>query len=110
MIIIYYSTTKQQKCKSIYKIICAAVWQRNGKEIAKIQQIGGKDLVKICNDDDLIEIFLNGKQGFNTEITDYLIENFFSDYSLDDYLNIINQLKDWDNIVKDKQYPARKWW
>lgn len=83
----------------------------NGLEAFNMLGIASsEDLVKICNDDDLIEIFLNGKQGFNTEITDYLIENFFSDYSLDDYLNIINQLKDWDNIVKDKQYPARKWW
>lgn len=83
----------------------------NGLETFNMHGIASiEDLVKICNDDDLIEIFLNGKQGFNTEITDYLIDSFFSDYSLDDYLNIINQLKDWDNIVKDKVYPARQWW
>ena len=83
----------------------------NGLEAFNMHGIASiEDKMRICNDDELIEVFLNGKQGFNPEITDYLIENFFSDYSLDDYLNIINQLKDWDNIVKDKLYPARQWW
>ena len=54
-----------------------------------------EEIEKICNDKELIDVFLNNH---NTYIIDYLIDIFFKDYNLEDYLTLANQMKDWDYV------------
>lgn len=62
------------------------------------------EIEKICNDDALIDAFLNRTYGDpNQCIVDYLIERFFDSYSLDNYISIVNNMKDWDSIVKFRE-------
>lgn len=52
---------------------------------------------KILEDENVANILFNGK---NLDLLYYTIERFFKDYPLTEYLNVINQLKDWD-LVKE---------
>ena len=36
----------------------------------------------------------------NTYIIDYLIDEFFKDYRVEDYLYMINQMNDWDSVYE----------
>ena len=59
-----------------------------------------KDKEKIVMDSELLDFFL-GKGGFvNLDILEYLAIPFFKDYSVADYISIINQMKDWDSIIE----------
>lgn len=55
------------------------------------------DMDKILEDENVANILFNGK---NLDLLYYTIERFFKDYPLTEYLNVINQLKDWD-LVKE---------
>lgn len=68
----------------------------SGHKIANTEEIE-----KICNDEELLSKFINRSMGSpNTDIVDYLIEHFFQDYAIEDYLAIVNQLKDWNSVCK----------
>lgn len=68
----------------------------SGHQISSIEEIE-----KICNDAELLDVFINRKMGSpNICIVDYLIERFFTNFALEDYLSIINQMKNWDSICK----------
>ena len=54
-----------------------------------------EEIEKICNDSDLLDAFM---QNANTDIIDYLIDVFFKDYKVEDYISIINNMKDWSQV------------
>ena len=59
-------------------------------------------LIKItkCNDIELLDSFLTLDNTCNLDILSYMMEVFFSKTSLQEYLDIVNQMKDWD-IIRD---------
>ena len=52
---------------------------------------------KILNDANVAIILLNGG---NLDMLYYTIELFFKDFSVQEYIDVINQLKNWD-VIKD---------
>lgn len=54
-----------------------------------------EEIEKICNDSELLDAFMKKA---NTDIIDYLIDAFFKDYKVEDYISIINNLKDWSQV------------
>lgn len=56
------------------------------------------DIEKIINDEDLIEAFFAHNCLVNEDITKYLVDVFFDKVSIEDYLSLVNNMKDWDNI------------
>ena len=65
--------------------------------------ISVKEIEKICVDDELMDIFMNRYlRRPNIDIVDYLIDAFFKDYDLEDYLAIVNKMKDWKIVYKYK--------
>ena len=59
-----------------------------------------EDIDKILEDENLLSDFLNPDDTCNEDIISYMCENFFKNISLSQYLEIVNGLKDWDNIKK----------
>lgn len=70
----------------------------NGLDAFSLHHIDSTDdMDKILEDENVANILFNGK---NLDLLYYTIERFFKDYPLTEYLNVINQLKDWD-LVKE---------
>lgn len=70
----------------------------NGLDAFSSHHIDSKDdMDKILEDENVANILFNGR---NLDLLYYTIEKFFKDYPLKEYLNVINQLKDWD-VVKE---------
>ena len=68
----------------------------SGHQISNVEEIE-----KICNDAELLDMFINRKMGQpNICIVDYLIDRFFNNFALEDYLSIVNQMKNWGSICK----------
>lgn len=57
-----------------------------------------EDAIKCYNDIEMRDVFLNPMNPTNLDLVDMLISYFLYNYSLEDYLWIINKFKDWDNI------------
>ena len=57
-----------------------------------------EDIIKIINDVDLLDSFLNLENSCNEEVVSYMVGIFFCKTSLQEYLDIVNQMKDWDII------------
>lgn len=74
----------------------------NGLEAFSGHNISNADEIeKICNDTELLDVFINNKKRTpNIYIVDYLIDLFFNNFTLEDYLSIVNQMKDWDSIYE----------
>lgn len=74
----------------------------NGLDIFSSHKIANEEeMDKICSDIDLIDSFINRHMGRpNTDIVDYLIDSFFKDYKMDDYISIVNGMKDWGSIIE----------
>lgn len=70
----------------------------NGFDLFSRHKISSaEEIEKICNDPELLEAFLKKP---NTYIIDYLIDEFFKDYRVEDYLYMINQMNDWDSVYE----------
>lgn len=74
----------------------------NGLDAFSGHQISNaEEIEKICNDAELLDMFINRKMGKpNIYVVDYLINSFFNNFALEDYLSIVNQMKDWNSICK----------
>lgn len=71
----------------------------NGLELFTNHRIESEeDIVKIVNDITLLESFLKLGNSCNEDIISYMINVFFSKTNLHDYLDIVNQMKEWDTI------------
>ena len=57
------------------------------------------DIKLIIEDEELLESFLNSDD-INLDIVKFLSDNFFSNFSVNDYIIIVNQMKDWNHIIK----------
>lgn len=55
-----------------------------------------EDIIKVINDVDLLDFFLN--KSCNEDLVPYMARIFFSKTSLQEYLDIVNAMKDWDKI------------
>ena len=55
-----------------------------------------EDVIKVINDVDLLDFFL--KKSCNEDLVPYMARIFFSKTSLQEYLDIVNEMKDWDTI------------
>lgn len=55
-----------------------------------------EDIIKVINDVDLLDFFL--KKSSNEDLVTYMARIFFSKTSLQEYLDIVNEMKDWDKI------------
>lgn len=60
------------------------------------------DLIKVCEDEVLLDVLIGSTSDHkpNTDVVDYLIEKFFLDYNISDYISIVNKLSDW-NIISN---------
>lgn len=60
------------------------------------------DLIKVCEDEVLLDVLIGSTSDHkpNTDVVDYLIETFFLDYNISDYISIVNKLSDW-NIISN---------
>ena len=57
-----------------------------------------KDMIRIINDVELLDSFLKTENTCNEEIVSFMVDYFFNKTCLQEYLDIINQMKDWDSI------------
>ena len=58
------------------------------------------DMEKILEDEDVANILLDYNHSINLDLLYYTIGRFFKDYPLKEYINVINNLKEWD-VVKE---------
>ena len=75
----------------------------NGLELFSDKKFSNVDEIdKVLNDKTVLDVLMNDRNDHtpNPDISDYLIESFFSNYELEDYLSIINAMKDWDRIAR----------
>ena len=73
----------------------------NGLEAFSSHHIDTKqDIENILEDESVANILLDYNHSINMDLLYYAIGNFFKDYPLKEYLNVINQLKDWDVVKK----------
>ena len=61
-----------------------------------------EDMIKIINDIELLDSFLTLDNTCNLDILSYMMKVFFNKTSLQEYLDIVNQMKDWDIIREFK--------
>ena len=59
-----------------------------------------QDMERIIEDKQVPNILLDYNHSINMDMLYYTIRKFFKDYSLEEYIDVINQLKDWD-VVKE---------
>jgi hypothetical protein len=59
-----------------------------------------QDMNKIFEDESIAKILLDFNHDINLDLLYFTIEKFFKDYPLNDYIQVVNQLKDW-NVVKE---------
>lgn len=73
----------------------------NGLEAFSLHHIDTKqDIESILEDESIANILFDYNHSVNMDLLYYTIGKFFKDYPLKGYLNVINQLKDWD-VVKN---------
>ena len=73
----------------------------NGLEAFSSHHIDTKqDIENILEDENIANILFDYNHSINMDLLYYAIGIFFKDYPLEEYLNVINQLKDWD-VVKE---------
>ena len=73
----------------------------NGLEAFSSHHIDTKqDIENILEDENIANILFDYNHSINMDLLYYAIGIFFKDYPLKEYLNVINQLKDWD-VVKE---------
>ena len=73
----------------------------NGLEAFSSHHIDtNKDMDKILEDENLASILLDYTHGINLDLLYYTIGIFFEDYPLNEYIDIVNQLKDSD-VIKE---------
>ena len=71
----------------------------NGLKLFTHHHIESKeDIVKIVNDTKLLKYFLELENTCNEDIVSYMNKVFFSKTNLQEYIDIINEMKDWDTI------------
>lgn len=89
----------------------------NGLEAFSLHHIDTKqDLDNILEDENLANILLDYTHSINLDLLYYSIEKFFKDYPLNEYLIVINRLKDWDvvkvfygNEEEDNSFNDKDW-
>lgn len=59
-----------------------------------------QDMERIVEDESVAKIMLDHTNSVNLDLLYYVIRKFFTDYPLKDYIEVINQLKDWDVVKK----------
>lgn len=59
-----------------------------------------KDMEEMLKDEEITDIVFGISNSTNIDLLYYAIELFFQDYSLREYIGIVNRLKDWD-VVKE---------
>lgn len=64
-----------------------------------------EELLKCLDDDDIIDALLRPDYNSNTDLIEWITDSFFSDYSIQDYLDIVNTLKDWGEFKYFDFYP-----
>ena len=74
------------------------------KVITGIRRCGKSSLLKlfmekILEDENIANMLLDYSNSINLDLLYYILRKFFKDYPLKEYINVINQLKDWD-VVK----------
>ena len=73
----------------------------NGLEAFSSHHIDTKqDIENILEDENIANILFDYNHSINMDLLYYAIGIFFKDYPLKEYLNVINQLKDWDVVKK----------
>lgn len=73
----------------------------NGLEAFSSHHIDTKqDIENILEDENIANILFDCNHSINMDLLYYAIGIFFKDYPLKEYLNVINQLKDWDVVKK----------
>lgn len=73
----------------------------NGLEAFSLHHIDTiEDMDKIIEDKHIATILLDHTHSVNLDLLYYTIRKFFKDYSLEEYIDVINQLKDWDVLKK----------
>lgn len=73
----------------------------NGLEAFSLHHIDTiEDMDKIIEDKHIATILLDYTHSVNLDLLYYTIRKFFKDYSLEEYIDVINQLKDWD-VLKE---------
>ena len=56
------------------------------------------DIENIINDEDLLEALFAPSCLVNEDVTRYMVDIFFNKVSIEDYLSLVNNMNDWDNI------------
>lgn len=59
-----------------------------------------EEIEKIIDDQSLLEVLLNPDNSINSDVVAYMCNEFFKSTTIQQYLDIVNNLKDWDNIKK----------
>lgn len=73
----------------------------NGLEAFSSHHIDTKqDIENILEDENIANILFDYNHSINMDLLYYAIGIFFKDYPIEEYLNVINQLKDWDIVKK----------
>ena len=62
-----------------------------------------EDMIRIINDTKILDSYMKLGNTCNEEIVSYMVNVFFRKTSLLQYLDIINQMKDWDLIREFKK-------
>lgn len=57
-----------------------------------------EEIEKICADSGILDWLLKYLRIPNKHLVDYLIDRFFENYKIEDYLEIVNQMKDWNRV------------
>ena len=71
----------------------------NGLELFTNHHIESEeDIVKIINDMALLDSFLKLENAYDEDFVSYMNKVFFTKTSLQEYIDIVNQMKDWDVI------------
>ena len=75
-----------------------------------------QDLENILEDENLANILLDYTHSINLDLLYYSIEKFFKDYPLNEYIIVVNRLKDWDvvkvfygNEEEDNSFNDKDW-
>lgn len=75
-----------------------------------------QELDNILEDENLANILLDYTHSINLDLLYYSIEKFFKDYPLNEYIIVVNRLKDWDvvkvfygNEEEDNSFNDKDW-
>lgn len=71
----------------------------NGLEVFSSHHIDSpQDIIKCIEDPKIVDILLRPENSVNIDLIKFITDSFFKDYSIKDYIDIVNGLKDWDKI------------